>query len=946
MDLRELTGTGLVSPHSSSFIASSLIHKQAKQAPILYITGSRTYRKGVFKEKEQCTEALWNEMTSKKQIQSILRQWKKRTLHTDTEISMKKIAPFRMVLHKTNKMKLLYSRNGGMKGASKCKYFALVWIPSNVEDGMTENEFNEFIIALQQSQYFVNKLNKECIYISGPTYGSNEETMNDDRPEHFEDDSDEKFDLIPLASMCRSCTELSDDTILDVEIVVHELSREKFQSNERHHTHSNVDSGYPYEAPKIQDIEMKATEYDHVGYQQFSWHQRTSVRKVSFGGSLSSQFSTQPLPHEAYDEIKIKSKSPVIDHPYHVFAFVWFNARKKGKPNAKLVHGSQAAQSTSLSQSLLDDSIGQPLVVDRDIDLPKKQELHEGILPTLSVMNKLHQQPYSGSRLYNIEIMGYDECYENLDLKVDRNGLWCDAFLVFIQALFIPFFILFPPIWWIKCFDKDFAVKPRYRPVGELIPNFDDLDKTEQIPYDIAALWRSYRVEESGRNPRGKQCCFRFISALIAFVPWCITFCGPFLYRRAQHGERARHLLFFDCFGPLIFYGLGAFTVMWWACHARVLIGPKEHLLLYNKLIVYRPIKQKDGVYYNAPRTDWAALTNLSQPTLLTAFTYAFRKGFLVLRTPTHDLLSTRRFRCEGKSCCNCSFKVLKTWIMYILFSVLYIGAQNLENLEEHGRPFYIDRKDMDSEHKVYYFRWIFCILSNILSWILLWCFILLWETMIDRIARQHDNLKSLSNLITRNTYSEYIEFDYVDNLLSWLALENFIKRKGMMLFSSLETPLFSLFVLSFISWSCTIYCIFKGVGLTLHNDSSLFSNSALATWFYLATLSFVQVSRMLWFGRRFNRETDKQDTAIKNQCGTIHSNNLMQFLKKDKLSLEQTWAMQSSQILLTHINHNDIVPTVFGVKFDKLTAKAAWTAVISLLPTIGTFIISKIHFE
>ena len=139
--------------------------------------------------------------------------------------------------------------------------------------------------------------------------------------------------------------------------------------------------------------------------------------------------------------------------------------------------------------------------------------------------------------------------------------------------------------------------------------------------------------------------------------------------------------------------------------------------------------------------------------------------------------------------------------------------------------------------------------------------------------------------------------------------------RKGMMLFSSLETPLFSLFVLSLMSWSSCIYCIFEGVGLSLNNTNSLFSNSALATWFYLAILSLVQVARMLWYGHQFNRESTKQDNAIKSQCGTIQENNLMQFLKKDKLSMEQQFAVKSSQILLTHINHDDIVPKVWCLK-------------------------------
>ena len=264
----------------------------------------------------------------------------------------------------------------------------------------------------------------------------------------------------------------------------------------------------------------------------------------------------------------------------------------------------------------------------------KSTEFHDGVLPALSVMNKLHQQPYDGSRVYNIEIMGYDECYENLDLVVDRRGLWIQALCILLQALFLPFFIIFPPILIIKLFNNDFNVKPRYRPVGDMIPNFDDLDRTEQIPFDISALWRSYNVEKSGRFKKSdwkKKCCFKFLSFLIGFVVWSIVFGGPLIYRRAELGDNAKDLLFFDCYGPLIFYTLGVFTVIWWASHSRVLIGPKEHLLLYNKLIVYRPIRKEED-QYNTPRTDWAALTNLSQPTLLTAFTYGFRKGFLELR--------------------------------------------------------------------------------------------------------------------------------------------------------------------------------------------------------------------------------------------------------------------------------------------------------------------------
>merc|ERR1712228_1043038 len=119
------------------------------------------------------------------------------------------------VLHRVNKMKLLYNTHGGMKGASQCKYFALMWIPSNNEDGMNENEFKELIIALRKSQYFVNKLNKESVYISGPSYGNNED-FRQNESQNF-DESDEKFDLAPLVSMCRS---MCDQTDIDLDIEV------------------------------------------------------------------------------------------------------------------------------------------------------------------------------------------------------------------------------------------------------------------------------------------------------------------------------------------------------------------------------------------------------------------------------------------------------------------------------------------------------------------------------------------------------------------------------------------------------------------------------------------------------------------------------------------------------------------------------------------------------
>lgn len=108
----------------------------------------------------------------------------------------------------------------------------------------------------------------------------------------------------------------------------------------------------------------------------------------------------------------------------------------------------------------------------------------KGVLPALSVMNKLHQRPYDATRLYNVELMGYDNCYENLDLTVDRRFLVKDALRVLMQALFLPFFVLFPPIWWMqiikkfcckycKCCSDSFEIEPRYRPVGHFVSDFE-----------------------------------------------------------------------------------------------------------------------------------------------------------------------------------------------------------------------------------------------------------------------------------------------------------------------------------------------------------------------------------------------------------------------------------------------------------------------------------------
>lgn len=227
-----LSSRSLKSPHAHQpYISSSLIHKQAKEAPPIYVTGAREYSGVLADDTAPCSERrVWKELITKAEICSILKRWKQRTLPIadddvveEKEIAISQIPPFRMILHRMKRMKLSYSRHGGMKAASKCRYFVLLWVPSNNEDGMNEREFNDLVGALRRSRYFASKLNKESLYISGPTYGHTE-----DIGDAAAADSDEKFDLEPLTRMTRSCLELPPEVHVDIEVVVHEMDYEVF----------------------------------------------------------------------------------------------------------------------------------------------------------------------------------------------------------------------------------------------------------------------------------------------------------------------------------------------------------------------------------------------------------------------------------------------------------------------------------------------------------------------------------------------------------------------------------------------------------------------------------------------------------------------------------------------------------------------------------------------
>lgn len=115
----------------------------------------------------------------------------------------------------------------------------------------------------------------------------------------------------------------------------------------------------------------------------------------------------------------------------------------------------------------LDDMPNDNELVNSDAP-PKPLPLRKDTLPALSVVNKLHQQPFDKHRGYNVELMGYDECFNNLDTKVNRECLCADALRVLIQALFLPFFTVHP---WLKLCRK--KIRPRARPVDPAVPQFE-----------------------------------------------------------------------------------------------------------------------------------------------------------------------------------------------------------------------------------------------------------------------------------------------------------------------------------------------------------------------------------------------------------------------------------------------------------------------------------------
>ena len=296
-------------------------------------------------------------------------------------------------------------------------------------------------------------------------------------------------------------------------------------------------------------------------------------------------------------------------------------------------------------------------------------------------------------------------------------------------------------------------VEPRFRPTKLAIEN---LDTTEEVAYDIYHLW-GYRFDSEHNkysNIKCKSAMTRILSCIVASILFGVMIGGPYMYNYNYRNTPDYYddLLIFDCFGTLGLYLLWVFTILLWSSASKTCIGPQEHFLLYNKMIMERVVNK----HRCFERTDWAALTNMSGETTLTTHAFGFECGFLELRRPTHDLLSFRRFKlCKSNLFNNCqdtAFNILRV-IIYVVIVCLYWMANNLENFIHFDKPMYID-KNIDR----WQFKRIFIWFSTFSQLMLLTFFLIMWETMIDRIGRQFYNVKPYIIYISSETDIQYIK--------------------------------------------------------------------------------------------------------------------------------------------------------------------------------------------
>ncbi len=101
-----------------------------------------------------------------------------------------------------------------------------------------------------------------------------------------------------------------------------------------------------------------------------------------------------------------------------------------------------------------------------------------------------------------------------------------------------------------------------------------------------------------------------------------------------------------------------------------------------------------------------------------------------------------------------------------------------------------------------------------------------------------------------------------------------------------------------------------------------------------------MQFCRLLYYGYYFSRECEKQEMATKRQCVRMNQAHLQRFLENDQVSARLHMALKSTTSLLQQLVHTDMVPKVFGIRFDKLFVRALIGVVLGAVFSFVSYIL------
>ena len=200
-------------------------------------------------------------------------------------------------------------------------------------------------------------------------------------------------------------------------------------------------------------------------------------------------------------------------------------------------------------------------------------------------------------------------------------------------------------------------------------------------------------------------------------------------------------------------------------------------------------------------------------------------------------------------------------------------------------------------------------------------------------------NVECLRDLLVKDHKTASMDLGKIENVSSWLELQQLVRRKGMILFAAVEPALLSLWLMSLLSWVGFLFCFYEGRGF---EDEGFLGNSAWWVWTYLALLTSVESGRMVfWVGLEFTSITHDIAAAMQGQLVTMSRSDMKRYVGTKYLPTdEERLAMAAAQNLSRNLDHSQIIPNLFGVvRFDNLVATAAWSLLVSAVPTIGKIV-------